>query len=231
MEPIIKVCGIRSPKEAQLAVRVGANTLGFIVHMLQGSRDEISCTEARRIVRSVPSTVRTVLVTDATDIAVILRMAKLIGPTAIQLQGDVPEEAVRVLKEMEPEIELIKVLHVPQPGLLAKAISYANTVDMLLLDSYKSKILGAPSEIHDWAVSAEVISSVPVPVILAGGLTPANVEQAIHKAQPSGVDSNSGLRHKDGSKDPEKVRRFAEFARVALKKSDGVASSGGTSIE
>ena len=84
-------------------------------------------------------------------------------------------------------------------------------MDGIILDSRTTDRLGGTGLTHDWSISRRIVEELPLPVILAGGLTPDNLEAAINAVHPYAVDVNSGV-ETDQKKDPEKVRKFIEIA-------------------
>lgn len=216
MTPFIKVCGIQNLIEAKGAIEAGANTLGFLVGITHLAEDKISTWDAREIIRRIASDARTVMVTHLLDEQEIFKIAEHIGVSAIQIHDDLPVERVQSLRMLMPHIELIKAAHVTGADALAKAQAYAGHVDMLLLDSRTQDRLGGTGQTHDWNLSAEITRVVNVPVILAGGLNPENVTEAIQKVKPAGIDANSGLENPDGSKNFIKIRAFADAGKSGL---------------
>ena len=100
------------------------------------------------------------------------------------------------------------------------AVQFQQVSDYLLLDtkSPEETVIGATGQTHDWTISREIVERVSIPVILAGGLSPENVAEAIRVVQPWGVDSNTHtnyLNQQPIRKDPERVRKFIEAAKGA----------------
>ncbi len=112
----------------------------------------------------------------------------------------------------------MQVIHVQDEGAVEQAVSVGPYVDALLLDSGNPNLavkeLGGTGRTHDWSLSRRIREAVPIPVFLAGGLTPANVKQAIDRVSPFGVDVCRGVRT-EGRLDPEKVEQFVRHAQGA----------------
>ena len=214
MPPVIKVCGIQSEAEALGAVAAEANTIGLLLGLTNVADDEVTADIARRIVRPVPSSVRTVMVTHLLNAGRIAEIAREVGVSAVQVHGHLPVEGLIELRGLLPGLELIKTVHVTGEEAVARARDYAPHVDMLLLDSRTDDRLGGTGLTHDWSISSRIVQAVDVPVVLAGGLNPENVARAIEQVGPAGIDANSGLEHTDGSKDFEKIKRFAAAGRL-----------------
>ncbi|WP_321935237.1 phosphoribosylanthranilate isomerase [Paraburkholderia sp. J8-2] len=217
MDSFIKVCGIQSVDEALGATRAGANTIGLLMGITHVAEDKITPATGREIVRALPRSIRTVMVTHLLDVDEIAAVASSTGVSAIQIHDELPVEGIAALRTRMPAIKLIKAVHVQGEDAIAHARTLSGFADMLILDSRTKDRLGGTGLTHDWNLSRQIVASVDVPVILAGGLTPDNVESAIRHVNPAGIDANSGLEHPDGSKDFQKIERFAAAGRTHLK--------------
>jgi phosphoribosylanthranilate isomerase len=217
VERLIKICGLRNQVEATLALEAGATALGFLVGLTHLADDAVDDAQASRIVRHVPVEVETVMVTHLLDAAEIARRSVDIGVRTIQVHGALPVAAMRDLRRMVPLVRLIKAVHVTGEAALDDALSYAAVADALLLDSRTADRLGGTGLTHDWSISRRVVAGVaPLPVYLAGGLTPDNVARAVRAVGPAGVDVNSGVEDASGNKDPQRLGAFVANARRAL---------------
>jgi len=215
--PFLKICGIRTPGEAALALDSGATALGFLVGLTHRAEDGIGAAQAAGIIRSLPTEAETVLVTHLLDPEAIARLAAATETGTIQVHGDLPVEDVRRLRALLPDQRLIKAVHVTGPEAVRHAQAHATAADALLLDSRTADRLGGTGQVHDWSVSQAIVQAVsPLPVYLAGGLQPGNVEEAIRTVRPAGVDVNSGVEDASGAKDPLKLREFLRRAGAAL---------------
>lgn len=129
---------------------------------------------------------------------------------------ELPQGAHQDLRAALPGIRIVQVIHVQDEGAVEQALSVADFVDALLLDSGNPNVavkeLGGTGRTHDWSLSRRIREAVSIPVFLAGGLTPANVREAIQRVAPFGVDVCSGVRT-GGRLDPEKVERFVQEAQ------------------
>lgn len=214
MAPVIKVCGIQNPEEALGAVAAGANTIGMLLGVPDYVEDKITPGEAKRIVEALPDGIRTVMVTHLPERDEIIRIAEYTGVTTIQIHDDMSPEDMKRLREKLPEIEIIKTVHVRCEDAVKKAKEYEAFCDMILLDTMSGNRIGGTGETHDWNISKEIVDELNIPVILAGGLTPGNIGDAIRKVKPAGIDANSGLEDDDGAKDFDKIWVFAEAGRM-----------------
>lgn len=214
MPPFIKVCGIRSVEEAAGAVGAGATAIGVLVGVAESVPDRVAPDVGKKIAASVPGGVTTVMVTHLTDPEEVADIASYMKVRAVQVHGDMDVRGLRTLRSLLPGVLIIKTIHVTGDEAAFMAREFAAAADMLLLDTAAWGKIGGTGVTHDWSVSAEIVESSRVPVILAGGLNPENVAAAIEQVKPDGVDANSGLEHGDGSKDFEKVKAFVAAAQL-----------------
>lgn len=202
----IKICGITNPEDAWLAANLGAQALGFIFYPRNAR--SINPEAARAIIRTLPPFVLSIGVFVDENAGVVREIAQKIGLDWLQLHGQEPPEYCRSLGR-----RVIKGFRVKDQSSLALLSNYRDAAQGLLLDTYRPGVPGGTGETFDWALArrAKEYGS----VILAGGLTPANVIQAIHQAQPEAVDVASGVEAAPGKKDPEKLRAFIEAVKKA----------------
>jgi phosphoribosylanthranilate isomerase len=165
----------------------------------------------REIAETIPPGVSSFLLTNRQEVASIVEQQRRTGVNTIQLVDELPRGAHEGLRAALPGIRIVQVIHVQDEGAVEQAVSVGPYVDALLLDSGNPNLavkeLGGTGRTHDWSLSRRIREVVPIPVFLAGGLTPANVRQAIDRVAPFGVDVCSGVRT-EGRLDPEKVERF-----------------------
>jgi phosphoribosylanthranilate isomerase len=208
----IKFCGTTSLADALVSIEAGANALGFI---FAASKRRIQPQQAQEIIRQIPAEVEKIgvfLDSGADEIAGIVRNVELTG---IQMHGsgDIPLEIYNHLsRNRRASIRKIKTILVDGgfPGRLEAAIASGHSVDAWLLDS------GAGSgRTFDWKSAQAAIRSSQARFIIAGGLTPENVSEAVRVFQPWGVDVVSGIEREPGKKDAEKMRAFVAAVRKA----------------
>jgi phosphoribosylanthranilate isomerase len=150
----------------------------------------------------------------------IVRFTAAIRPDILHL-GAAPQHLspaqLRRLKAEFPRVSLMRSIPVVDESSIALARSYEGIADWLLLDSYESgdRQIGALGVTHDWDLDRRIIDSVRIPAIIAGGLGPENVREAIRSAHPAGVDSKTKTDKSDGShtKDLQKISAFVAAAR------------------
>jgi phosphoribosylanthranilate isomerase len=214
----VKICGIRTGEEASAALDCGATALGFLVGLTHRAEDRIGEADARGIVRGLPTGAEAVLVTHLLDPARVAELAASIGANTIQVHGEMALPDLRRLRALAPGgTRLLKAVHVTGEDALRRALDHAGNADALVLDTRTADRLGGTGQTHDWSVSARIVAAVsPVPVYLAGGLTPENVGEAVARVRPARVDVNSGVEDAGGHKDMPKMRAFVERARAAL---------------
>ena len=211
-----KICGIVSKQDALLAVAHGADALGFLDGLDYPSNDEVTRETAAAIIAAVPPFVSTVLVTHRIELPWIVEAARTIRCSTIQLHGNFPLPAIAALREQLPQVKISRVAHVVDDSSVALAAQVAAAADAVHLDTRTATRLGGTGLVHDWQISARIAREVAAPVILAGGLTAANVGQAIETVRPYAVDVNSGVDAGEGpEKSPDRLSAFADAVRRA----------------
>ncbi|MFQ5746315.1 MAG: phosphoribosylanthranilate isomerase [Gemmatimonadota bacterium] len=195
--PRVKICCIGSVPEARAALARGASAIGLVSEMPSGP-GVIPEERIAEIVRALPPAVETFLLTSRTDAEAIAGQQARTGVNTIQLCDRLPDGEYPRLRAALTGVRLVQVIHVRGPEALEEARILAPRVDRLLLDSGNPdgavRELGGTGRTHDWRLSRNIRESVGIPVYLAGGLTPANVELAIRTVRPYGVDVCSGVR-------------------------------------
>lgn len=213
----VKICGVRRRADALLAARLGADAVGVLVGQEHPSDDFLPAAEAAAILRALPPGVSGVLVSHRRRAEALLALIDQVRPAAVQLHGAIPPGEVRRLRRAAPGMRLIKAVHIGRDDPLAAIAPYLALVDAVVADSSNPATgqVGGTGRVHDWALTAALVRRLPLPLLLAGGLTPANVGGAIARVRPWGVDVNSGVRGADGGKDPALLAGFITAARDA----------------
>lgn len=209
----VKICGLKRAEDVIFAVSEGADAVGVIVGVKYKSEDFVSLPLAYELLRFVPKEVLSVLVTHFTETTTINALIDTVKPRCIQLQNEISPEDIAKIRKANRKVRIIKAIHVTGPEAIDLARKYEVVVDYILLDSKTSDRIGGTGQTHDWSISAQIVQEVRAPVILAGGLTPENVREAIEVVKPFGVDVNTGTKGSDGFKDEEKVRAFIRNAK------------------
>lgn len=220
MEGLVQIAGIRSLEEARMILDAGADWLGFPLR-LEHHGEDLPEGEVASIISALGIGERAVLITYLEQAEPIIGLAARIGCRRVQLHGDITIGEVIRLREAAAGLTLIKSL-VVRPGNLAELLrmsrEFGSLADAFVTDTWDpaTGARGATGKPHDWEVSRRIVEAAPVPVILAGGLTPENVGRAIAQIRPAGVDSHTGIEGAGGMKDPARVRAFVEEARRAF---------------
>ena len=206
----VKICCISSVEEAQMAIAAGADAIGLVGPMPSGP-GVIADALIHEIATSVLPSTETFLLTSETDAASIIAHHKRTHTTTIQIVDKLEQEDYATLRNALPDVRLVQVIHVLDQHSVREAVAVSGFADAILLDSGNPNLaikeLGGTGRTHNWALSAEIVSSVRIPVYLAGGLRPDNVRSAIETVQPYSVDLCSGVRTQ-GDLDADKLRDF-----------------------
>lgn len=214
----IKICGNTSLEDAALAADAGADALGFV---FAPSARRVTPGQVARIVPDLPATVEKIGVfVDATfaEIEATVSACKLTG---VQLQfAAAPAIRSQLRASFGPSLRILQTLHF-SPAIAAQAASLASdiNIDALLVDSRTATAPGGTGIVFDWNAAATSLFGdlkYPHKVVVAGGLTPDNVSEAIAVLKPWGVDVVSGVEAAAGRKEPAKVRTFIATARAAF---------------
>lgn len=217
MRTRVKICCIMSLAEAELAINHGADALGLVGAMPSGP-GVIDDTAIFDIIAAVPPPIATFLLTaEQTAEAIAAHVARTRAST-VQVVSPIASDQAARLAELMPGTRRVQVIHVAGAEALALIPIYAPHVHAFLLDSGRPgaavPILGGTGQTHDWQVSAAFVAESPRPVFLGGGLTPANVGEAIRVVHPYGVDLCTGVRT-GGRLDAAKLRTFMKAVTAA----------------
>ncbi len=198
----VKICGITNLDDAIAAVDLGADALGFV--FFGKSPRFISHAKVEAIIKKLPSFITTVGVFVNEKTENIEKIVRLTGIDVVQLHGDEPPEMCNVSRRV------IKAIRVKSIESLDPLINYKDKVSAFLLDTFTPDILGGTGQIFNWdiAVDAKQFGR----IILAGGLTPDNITEAVRRVRPYGVDVSSGVELEKGKKDHKKMELFIERA-------------------
>ena len=200
----VKICGITTWEDARLSIDLGASALGF--NFYPASPRAISPADAWSIIRRLPPFVEAVGVFVNWPPLVVDAMARALGLGSVQLHG---AESPAEVRELARKRRVIKAVHV-RPGFRAASLSRYRAADAVLLDGFARGLHGGTGRTVDWKLARA--ASRQARIILAGGLTPENVAEAIRVAQPYAVDVASGVESRPGRKDAAKLR--ALFAAI-----------------
>jgi phosphoribosylanthranilate isomerase len=219
----IQIYTMQTVEEAQDVVGLGVDHIGITPSNL-GLPGEVDYATARAIVEGVGETAVSVALSVESDLDAIEAMVQAVQPDILHLCGlenTLLPDAVRVLRQRLPNLPIMQAISVAGPEAVDMALAYQDVAEYLILDTQAADIagIGASGKTHDWAVSREIVRQTRIPVILAGGLSPENVAEAIRVVQPWAVDSlthtNAPLPGGGFRKDLDRVRQFVMASQGA----------------
>lgn len=217
----VQIYTMQSVEEALQVAALGVDHLGLTPSQ-RGLPGEIDFWTAREIVEAVEDKAVCVALTVETQEKEIIRMVRAVQPQILHLcplENTFLPDDVRRLRDKLPDLPIMQAISITGPEALDTARSYRQVADYLILDTQAPDIegIGASGETHDWQVSRQIVQEMDLPVILAGGLSPENVAQAVGEVQPWGVDSlthtNRTLPGGGFKKDLDRIKAFVEAAR------------------
>lgn len=219
IRPYLKICGNTNIEDVRLVGASGADFCGIVVHVAWSERS-LSLQQAVELTSE--SKIPNVILVCDLKFEEIEEVAAEIEPFAIQLLGHESPKLVRELKSAL-NCRIWKTVHLSPVSHQASPEEYVNAgADALLIDSVDTsegfQRLGGTGKVADWKAAAELIKVVSIPVFLAGGINPENVEKAITEVRPYGIDLCSGVEASRGKKDPEKLRNLVGNFRSAVEK-------------
>jgi phosphoribosylanthranilate isomerase len=216
---LVQIYEVQTPDEAVALARVGVDHVGVLVGNGAFPR-ELPADRARAIFGAIRTITKCVALSLSPDPQQIARVVEEARPDIIHIGAAmelVSVAATRALKAQFPRVLIMRAIPILGEASIERAREYQHTADFLLLDSYDpgDRQIGGLGRTHDWNISRRIVDEVSIPAILAGGLGPDNVAEAIAAVRPAGVDSKTKTDRTDGTgKDPEKVRAFAAAAKV-----------------
>ncbi|MDD5454236.1 MAG: phosphoribosylanthranilate isomerase [Candidatus Ratteibacteria bacterium] len=197
----IKICGITNLEDALFASSLGVDALGFI---FAESKRRITAVNARRIIDALPQSILKIGVFVNEEERRVREILELCYLDALQFHGDESPEYILKFRETK-----IKSFRIEDENSLKEIPQYK--ANAYLLDTYSSKVFGGTGKTFNWDLAVEAKKFGPI--ILAGGLHPDNVKEAIHKVQPWAVDVSSGVESHPGKKDKKKLEEFVKRVR------------------
>ena len=216
---IVQIYEVTTPAEARTLGAMGVDHIGVLVGDGSFAREQ-SIEKAGEIFAAIPLGSKASALSLSDNVDLIVRLAAALLPDILHL-GAAPQHLspaqLRTLKAEFPQVSLMRSIPVVDDSSITLARSYDGIADFLLLDSYKSgdRQIGALGVTHSWELDRRIIESVRIPAVVAGGLGPENVQDAIRVARPAGVDSKTKTDRRDGThrKDLQKVSAFLKAAR------------------
>jgi len=191
----IQVAGLCRADDVAFAFEAGVDAVGFTVGLPEGPHDGLTEEMVGDIVDGLPPLLATVTITYERSLRGLRRMLDTCRTPVLQAHGDHDPETIRRLKSELPHLKVIKSISVVDTSALDEVTLWQDECDCLILDSVDPATgrLGATGLVHDWSLSRRIVEASAVPVILAGGLTPSNVAEAIAVVRPWGVDVHTGV--------------------------------------
>ncbi|WP_049982082.1 phosphoribosylanthranilate isomerase [Halorubrum sp. BV1] len=204
----VKVCGLARDADLRAAVDAGADAVGVITEVPVDSPREVEPATAADLLADVPPFVTATLVTMPDSAERVVELVRTIGPDAVQIHGGWTPDEIRYIRA-ETQRKVLLAVDATEPG---RAEELDAVADALVLDSTDESGAGGTGETHDWTRAGELADRLTSPVVLAGGLTPDTVAEAIRAADPFAVDVASGVELDGGRKDHNAVARFVANA-------------------
>lgn len=206
----VKLCGVTRPEDRAVAVAAGADAVGFVSGVPVETPRELSARRAADLVAGLEPFVTSVLVTGPASVADAVTRQEVVGADVVQVHGGFTPDEIAGLRE---QVGTSVVAAIDSGS--EQAAAYAAAADGLLVDSTTEAGMGGTGETHDWERTRRMAATVDGPVVLAGGLTPENVREAVETVDPFAVDVASGTERAPGRKDHDAVRSFVARAKGA----------------
>ena len=212
---IVKICANKSIHDAKMCIEAGADIAGILVGQAHSSEDFVDPVTASKIAQYCKGKIEVAVVTHLKDAKSIVNICRTVGNSVLQLHSDIDENEVEKIVGALPKMKLIRLVQVTPEGEILTDIDSVRYADCFIIDSFNrlTDQVGGTGLTHDWNIDRKVVMTVRKPVIIAGGLTPDNVAEAIKISRPAGVDVNSGCKNEKGIKDRNKVITFVRNAK------------------
>jgi phosphoribosylanthranilate isomerase len=217
---IVQIYGVTTTEDARLVGDHGPDHVGIVLDEGIETWDQVDEATAKEIAAALAGT--TVIgLSLSTDPGRIARTVAVLAPDIVnraRAADYLEPKTVSALRRQLAPVKMMVTVPVRGPEAVDVARRFAGCCDYLLADTVHptTGVVGATGRVHDWSISARIVQAVEVPVILAGGLGPENVVEAIERVRPAGVDSETRTSREDDPrrKDGDKVRRFIQLARA-----------------
>ncbi len=200
----VKICGLTNEDDLSAAIDAGADAVGLLVDVPVDSPREIGPSRAAQLAREIPPFVSTVLVTMPERIERTVEIARLVEPDIVQVHDTSVGDLAYLTANVDANVVCAIDAATERPE------RYDTVADGLLLDAGTA---GGTGETHDWDRARELSNTLSSPVLLAGGLTPENVAEAVDTVEPFAVDVASGVESSGGNKDYAAVESFVRNAK------------------
>ena len=214
----VQIYSLTSVADAVAVADAGADLIGVVVADSAAVPEGIDARTAREVLRAVAPRATGIALTMRTDPDEICAMAQVVQPQILHIAAAVvsPEECDEIRVQIAP-IKVMRTIGVKGPEAIRWADIYQQATDYILLDTHAGATVGGTGKPHDWTISKRVVERSRIPVVLAGGLSAENVEDAIRAVHPWGVDSftKTDLPGQRGRKDIARVKSFIQAVRTA----------------
>ena len=204
----VKICGITRSADLRAAVEAGADAVGVIADVTVDTPREVDLAEAAELVAEAPPFVTTTLVTMPESPSDAVDAVRTVQPDVIQLHGEFDADELGYLRSETGRKLVVAV----DSGEADRARKLDSAVDALLIDSTTEEGAGGTGRTHDWEATSDLARELRSPVVLAGGLTPDNVSEAVRIVSPYAVDVASGVELTGGVKDHTALATFVRNA-------------------
>jgi phosphoribosylanthranilate isomerase len=204
----IKICGLKDEAGVDAAVRAGATHIGL--NLYEKSPRYVSLEQAAALRMRTPEQVNVVLLLVNAEPDFTAKAMEIVKPDVLQFHGDETPEWLRILKG-STSVEIWKALGIKDADTLKKSARFVGAVDLLLFDAPAQALPGGTGMRFDWSLLADHRHELPW--ALAGGLTPANVAEALRQTRAPMVDTSSGVESAPGIKDMDKIAQFCKAVR------------------
>jgi len=225
---LVQIYEISTPEEASALGNLGVDHIGVLVGDGSFPREQ-SVDQAHLIFSAIPSSSKGLALLLSADVRLVEQIILKLKPAIVHLGASsnlLTASAVQQLKQRCGTLTVMRSIPIVDDESITIARSYDGVADMLLLDSHRpgDMQIGALGVTHSWEIDRKIVESVRIPVIIAGGLGPDNVVEAIRMVRPAGVDSKTKTDKDDGShtKDLQKVKRFVARAKSLQASANGI---------
>lgn len=228
---IVQIYSLTRPEDVAACARAGVDHFG-VAGGGQPLPAAVSAERTRDLFAAVPDDRTSVALSAHADVDAALDYARAVRPDVLHACADraaLPRaDAADLADRLPAGVDLMRSVDVAGPDAVDVARDLDPVVDWLLLDTATDDVpgIGASGATHDWSVSARIVDAVETPVVLAGGLSPDNVAEAVRAVRPAGVDSYTHTSRSERRKDHDAVRRFVERARAAADGSEPAGPTG-----
>lgn len=218
----IQVAGIIDQSEADSLLELGIDYLGFPLR-LPVNKEDLSEKEAAEIMNNLVPPNYGIVISYSNTAKEAIELCDIVNSKIIQLHGSISIDELKKLKSQRSDISIIKSLVISKDNtekLTTLLKQLEPFVDAFITDTFDptTGASGATGKTHDWEISKNFVKISSKPVILAGGLNPTNVYEAILHVKPAGVDVHTGVENKSGRKDKHLIKQFLSQTNSAFKK-------------